>query len=54
MYDIGGAAGGIATGRLAAADPTLRILVLEVGHGIEDDLRHTQPASLPPTSDLTD
>ena len=47
MYDIGGTAGGVAAGRLAAADSTLRILVLEVGPDVEDDLRHTQPAVYP-------
>jgi GMC oxidoreductase len=55
MYNVGGACGGVAAGRLAAANPTLQILVLEVGPNVENDLRHTQPAAylshLLPTSE---
>ncbi|KAF7796088.1 hypothetical protein EIP86_007259 [Pleurotus ostreatoroseus] len=47
-YDLivagGGTAGCIVAGRLAAADPKLRILVLEAGPGTKDDLAHIQPA----------
>ncbi|KAI1785923.1 alcohol oxidase-like protein [Ganoderma leucocontextum] len=47
-YDIilagGGTAAGIIFGRLAAADPSLRILMLEIGPTIKDDLAHLQPA----------
>ncbi|KAI0761982.1 alcohol oxidase-like protein [Trametes elegans] len=47
-YDIiiagGGAAGCVIAGRLAAADPTLSILVLESGPTTRDDPLHTQPA----------
>jgi alcohol oxidase len=41
---LGGTSGGVAAGRLAAADPTLRILILEAGPTTEDDMRHVQPA----------
>ncbi|OCH90856.1 alcohol oxidase [Obba rivulosa] len=47
-YDIviagGGTAGCIIAGRLAAADPSLKILVLEAGPPTLDDVLHTQPA----------
>ncbi|TBU37884.1 alcohol oxidase-like protein [Dichomitus squalens] len=47
-YDIifagGGTTAGIIVGRLAAADPSLRILILETGPHTQDDLSHTQPA----------
>ncbi|PIL28362.1 hypothetical protein GSI_09513 [Ganoderma sinense ZZ0214-1] len=42
-YDIiagGGTAGGVILGRLAAADPSLRILMLEAGPPTKDDLAH--------------
>ncbi|KDQ20446.1 hypothetical protein BOTBODRAFT_626187 [Botryobasidium botryosum FD-172 SS1] len=46
-YDIifvgGGAAGGFAAGRLAAADPSLKILIVEAGLHTRDDLAHVQP-----------
>ena len=41
---VGGTSGGVAAGRLAAANPTLRILILEAGPTTENDLRHVQPA----------
>ncbi|KAI8986144.1 alcohol oxidase-like protein [Trametes punicea] len=48
IFDIiiagGGAAGCVVAGRLAAADPTLSILVVESGPGTRDDPVHTQPA----------
>lgn len=48
QYDIifagGGTCGCVAAGRLAAADPSLRILVLEAGPHIRDAQDHTQPA----------
>ncbi|KAI0712761.1 alcohol oxidase-like protein [Cerioporus squamosus] len=47
-YDIiiagGGTSGCIVAGRLAAADPTLSILVIEAGPTTRDDDLHTQPA----------
>ncbi|KAI0044620.1 GMC oxidoreductase [Auriscalpium vulgare] len=47
-YDIilagGGTAAGVIAGRLAAADPSLRILMLEAGPPTRDMLTHTQPA----------
>ncbi|KAI0366933.1 alcohol oxidase-like protein [Pilatotrama ljubarskyi] len=47
-YDIivagGGTAGCVLAGRLAAADPTLSILVVEAGPTTQDDPQHTQPA----------
>ncbi|EIN11097.1 alcohol oxidase-like protein [Punctularia strigosozonata HHB-11173 SS5] len=50
----GGTAAGVIAGRLAAADPNLRILVLEAGPHTKDQLIHTQPARylahLAPTS----
>ncbi|KAI0247160.1 alcohol oxidase-like protein [Lactifluus subvellereus] len=50
-YDIiiagGGAAGCIVAGRLAAADPNLRILVLEAGPTTYNDPAHTQPMRYP-------
>ncbi|EMD35142.1 hypothetical protein CERSUDRAFT_139982 [Gelatoporia subvermispora B] len=48
VYDIviagGGTAGCIIAGRLAAADPSLKILVIEAGPPTLDDVLHTQPA----------
>jgi alcohol oxidase len=41
---IGGAAGCIVAGRLAAADPDLRIHVLEAGPPTYNDPAHRQPA----------
>ena len=41
---IGGAAACLTAGRLAAADPTLKILIIEAGPHVRDDLAHTQPA----------
>jgi alcohol oxidase len=50
----GGTAAGVIAGRLAAADPTLKILLLEAGGHTKDQLFHTQPARflvhLAPTS----
>ncbi|KAH9891940.1 alcohol oxidase-like protein [Cubamyces lactineus] len=46
-YDIiiaGGTAGCVLAGRLAAADPTLTILVIESGPTTRNDPMHTQPA----------
>ena len=40
----GGTTAGIVVGRLAAADPSLRILILEAGPHTQDDLAHIQPA----------
>ena len=40
---VGGTAAGVIFGRLAAADPTLRILMLEMGPTTKDDLAHIQP-----------
>ncbi|PCH43107.1 GMC oxidoreductase [Wolfiporia cocos MD-104 SS10] len=40
----GGTAGGVIAGRLAAADPTLSILVIEAGPPTYEDLAHVQPA----------
>ncbi|PIL33968.1 hypothetical protein GSI_03676 [Ganoderma sinense ZZ0214-1] len=46
-YDIiiagGGTAAGVIFGRLSAADPSLRILMLEIGPTTKDDLAHIQP-----------
>ena len=41
---IGGTTAGIVVGRLAAADPSLRILLLETGPHTQEDLAHLQPA----------
>ncbi len=41
---IGGTSGCVVAGRLAAADPTLSILVIEAGPPTRDDDLHTQPA----------
>ncbi len=41
---IGGAAGCVVAGRLAAADPDLRILVLEAGPTTYNNPTHRQPA----------
>jgi len=47
-YDVVFAGGGtsacVVAGRLAAADPTLRILVIEAGSSTQGDLAHIQPA----------
>jgi hypothetical protein len=43
----GGAAGCIVAGRLAVADPNLRILVLEAGPTTYNDPAHTQPMRYP-------
>ncbi|KAI0337230.1 alcohol oxidase [Trametopsis cervina] len=47
-YDIifagGGTAACLTAGRLADADPTLRILIIEAGPHTEDNLAHIQPA----------
>lgn len=40
----GGASGCVVAGRLAAADPSLKILVVEAGPHTRDDVMHTQPA----------
>lgn len=46
-YDIifagAGTAAGVAAGRLAAADPALRILLIESGPHVKDDFKFTQP-----------
>ena len=42
-HPIGGAAGCVVAGRLAAADPDLRILVLEAGPSTYNDPAHRQP-----------
>ncbi|KAJ8482000.1 hypothetical protein ONZ51_g5643 [Trametes cubensis] len=47
IYDIviaGGTCGCIIAGRLATADPALKILVIEAGPPTRDDPSHTQPA----------
>lgn len=41
---IGGAAAGVAAGRLAKADPSLKILILEAGPTTLNNLAHIQPA----------
>ncbi|KAI0089827.1 hypothetical protein BDY19DRAFT_992786 [Irpex rosettiformis] len=47
-YDIiiagGGTAACVIAGRLSDADPKLKILIVEAGPHIQDDLAHTQPA----------
>ncbi|KAI0644557.1 alcohol oxidase-like protein [Trametes meyenii] len=47
-YDIifagGGTSAGVAAGRLAAAAPDLRILIVEAGPHTQEDLAHVQPA----------
>ncbi|KAL0579314.1 hypothetical protein V5O48_002712 [Marasmius crinis-equi] len=40
----GGTAACVVAGRLAAADPSLRILILEAGTHVRDNLTHVQPA----------
>lgn len=40
----GGTTSCLVAGRLADADPTLRILIVEAGPHTKDDLAHTQPA----------
>lgn len=40
----GGTSAGVAAGRLAAADPSLRVLVLETGPHTQEDPAHVQPA----------
>ncbi|OCH86429.1 alcohol oxidase-like protein [Obba rivulosa] len=44
VFAGGGAAAGVTAGRLAAADPSLRILILEGGPHTLEDLAHIQPA----------
>ncbi|KAH8102677.1 alcohol oxidase [Cristinia sonorae] len=48
VFDIifagGGAAACITAGRLAAADPSLKILIVEAGPHTQEDLAHVQPA----------
>ncbi|KAI0644558.1 alcohol oxidase-like protein [Trametes meyenii] len=44
IFAGGGTAAGVAAGRLAAADPTLRILLIETGPHTQRDLAHVQPA----------
>ncbi|KAI0666532.1 alcohol oxidase-like protein [Trametes maxima] len=44
IFAGGGTAAGVAAGRLAAADPTLRILLIETGPHTKQDLAHVQPA----------
>ena len=41
---LGGATGCVVAGRLAAADPSLTILLIEAGPTTKDDTLHTQPA----------
>jgi hypothetical protein len=41
---VGGTAGCVVAGRLAAADPDLRILILEAGPATHNDPIHTRPA----------
>jgi alcohol oxidase len=43
---IGGSAGCVVAGRLEAADPAIRILVLEAGPQTHNDPAHTLPARL--------
>ncbi|OBZ66993.1 Alcohol oxidase [Grifola frondosa] len=43
IFAGGGTTAGVIAGRLAAADPSLKILILETGPGTQDDLAHTQP-----------
>lgn len=43
FFPIGGTTAGITAGRLAAADPSLRILLLEEGPHTHNDLSHIQP-----------
>lgn len=40
---LAGTAAGVAAGRLAAADPALRILLIESGPHVKDDFKFTQP-----------
>lgn len=44
LSNVGGASGCVIAGRLAAADPTLKILILESGPHTRDDFAHVQPA----------
>ncbi|EMD33634.1 hypothetical protein CERSUDRAFT_117749 [Gelatoporia subvermispora B] len=44
IFAGGGAAAGVTAGRLAAADPSLKILILEAGPHTLEDLAHVQPA----------
>ena len=54
LKSIGGTTACLIAGRLADADPSLKILVLEAGPHTRDDLAHTQPGRamnhLAPTS----
>ena len=47
VYLTGGSAGCILAGRLAVADPNLRILVLEAGPTTYNNPTHTQPTRFP-------
>ncbi|TCD71566.1 hypothetical protein EIP91_007313 [Steccherinum ochraceum] len=44
IFAGGGTTACVVAGRLAAADPSLRILIIEAGPATQDDLAHTQPA----------
>ncbi|KAL0579312.1 hypothetical protein V5O48_002710 [Marasmius crinis-equi] len=44
IFAGGGTTACVVAGRLAAADPSLRILILEAGTHVRDNLTHTQPA----------
>ena len=44
LLHIGGAAGCLTAGRLAAADPTLKILIIEAGPSTKNEPNHVQPA----------
>jgi hypothetical protein len=46
-HSVGGTAGCVVAGRLAAADPGLRILVLEAGPETHNNPAHTQPFRFP-------
>ncbi|KAF5362684.1 hypothetical protein D9757_014038 [Collybiopsis confluens] len=41
---IGGVGGCVVAGRLAASDPKLKILILESGPDVKEDILHVQPA----------
>lgn len=44
IFHAGGTTSCLIAGRLADADPTLKILILEAGPHTQDNLAHTQPA----------
>lgn len=44
MSCIAGTSGGVAAGRLAVADPSLKILLVEAGPHVKDDEAFVQPA----------